>query len=78
VAHKRRKPATVISGHGLRGVDQVCRPIASESAISPLDIQDRAVADRFRIRIGVACAVFALAFDEAALIAKFAVEVLDD
>lgn len=65
MAQKRRKPATVITGYGLRGKDQVCRPIASEIAISPLDIQARRIADRFRVPIDMARVVAVLAFGEA-------------
>lgn len=64
MAQKRRKPATVITGYGLHGNDQVCRPIASESAISPLDIQARRIADRFRVPIDMARVVAVLAFGE--------------
>lgn len=77
MAQKRQKPATVISGHGLRGVDQVCRPITTENAISPLDIQARRIGERFRVRIDMARAVADLTYGEAALLAKFAVEVID-
>lgn len=64
MGQKRLRPATVISGHGPREIDHAWQAINPENATSPLDIQARRIADRFRVPIDMARAVAGLAFGE--------------